>query len=410
MDAPSAVQIQAQRGPLWPWLGTLPVLTASFLSKLSVPPFGALGLSIAAPLLSAASALGLLTGRLLVDPARFLAYAGLMSLLWIVQVVRGDAFSVMSMLLLCVLHFPYFLRLAPRPDYARVIGWFQAAAVVLACCGLAQFSLQFVIGPQLAFPIENFFPKALLTSRFNAQGYLEYGSSYFRTNGIFLQEPSFFSQFLAVAIVVELATRMRWRVLALLAIAIVVSYSGTGLIILAVCLPVWMIARGRLDLLLAGLVALVGVVLVASLAEAPFVRVFFSRAGEFTSQGSSGFARFVGGFYMFEQFLWPEPLRALFGYGAGSIDDYAARATLPSGGNALFKMVFEFGLLGGGAYFAFLAWCIVRCGAPAMIKLAVSMTYLLGGIYIPFSHGLVLGLLLWPDPPARKREPDQEVS
>lgn len=382
---------------LWRWTGATPVFGASFLSKLAVPPLGAMGVSIVIPLLAGVSALGLLMGRLVVDVPRFLAYAIAMATLWGTQAVRGESFSVMSLLMLSVLHFPYILRLDPLPDYRQLLDWFVKLAMVLAVCGIVQFGLQFVIGPRYAFPVETLFPAELKVAMFNPLAYLEYGSPYYRANGIFMLEPSFFSQFLAVAMVVELLRRMRWRVLALLLAAILVSYSGTGLVLLAACVPLILVARGRWDLLIVGGAAVVLALAVGSATRSEFVRVFFARAGEFSAPGSSGFARFIGGFYLFEQFQWQDPLRTLFGFGAGSVDGYTRQANLPvSGSNILFKMVFEFGLVGAVAYFGFLACCFTRSQAPRLLKFVLVLTYALGGIYIPFSHALVFALVMWP--------------
>ncbi|WP_326533359.1 hypothetical protein [Pseudorhodoferax sp.] len=382
---------------LWRWIGAMPVMGASFVSKLALPPLGAMGVSIVIPLLSAVSALGLVTGRLVVDVPRCIAYALAMATLWGSQALRGESFSVLSLLMLMVLHFPYIVRLDPLPDYRRVLDWFVKVALVLAVCGIVQFGLQFVVGPTLAFPIEKLFPAELKVAMFNPLAYLEYGSPYFRANGIFMLEPSFFSQFLAVAVVVELLMRMRWRVLALLVAAILVSYSGTGLVLIAACVPLILLARGRWDLLVGGGAAVVLALSVASATGGEFVRVFFARANEFSAPGSSGFARFIGGFYLFEQFQWQDPMRTLFGFGAGSVDGYTREANLPvSGTNILFKMVFEFGLVGAAAYFGFLACCFTRSQAPRLLKFVLVLTYALGGIYIPFSHALVFALVLWP--------------
>ena len=70
---------------------------------------------------------------------------------------------------------------------------------------------------------------------------------------------------------------------------------------------------------------------------------------------------------------------------------------------ALFKIVFEFGLLGAVAYFGFLFACLLYSPAPRLLTLAVGITYLLNGIYIPFAHGLALSLLLWNSPNALGR-------
>jgi hypothetical protein len=68
---------------------------------------------------------------------------------------------------------------------------------------------------------------------------------------------------------------------------------------------------------------------------------------------------------------------------------------------ALFKIVFEFGLVGAVAYCGFLFACLFYSPAPRLLTLAVGVTYLLSGIYIPFAHGLALSLLLWNSAPSK---------
>ena len=130
-----------------------------------------------------------------------------------------------------------------------------------------------------------------------------------------------------------------------------------------------------------------------------FLSHLLARSGEFSSIRSSGYARFVGGFYLFDQFLWDDPWRTLFGFGVGSFRDYVARAHYPVAEMALFKVVFEFGLVGSLAYFGFLVYCLATSSAPRLVTIAVGIAYLLNGIYVPFAHGLALGLLIWNSAP-----------
>ena len=379
------------------WILAAPVMGASFVAKLSVPPFGGMGLSLAIPLNSAFGVVGLLMGRLVFDKVRLIAYLAVLSMLWGIQVMRGEPFSPTSLLLFTVLHFPYTLHLKRQPDYREVLASFQRIAVIIASLGVLQYVVQFFVGPTLAFPVENFFPEAFKVTQFNMQGYTEYGSEVYRTNGVFMLEPSFYAQFLAVAVIIELLMRRRLWAIGLFLCGMVVSYSGTGLMVLFACLPFLAISKRRWDLLIGGVVLGAGLIGVAGLIDNPYINIFFKRAGEFTAPGSSGFARFVGGFYLFEQFLWPDPLRALFGFGAGSLLAYKQKATWAAGENAVFKMIFEYGLVGGLAYLAFIVYCVKQSAAPVMLRLGVGLTYLLGGIYVPFAHCLVLGLLVWPN-------------
>ena len=107
------------------------------------------------------------------------------------------------------------------------------------------------------------FQTPFIVQHFNKQAALAYGSEVYRANGVFLLEPSFFSQVLAVAIIAELCT-LGGKIplasatrLAVFSAALFVSYSGTGVLVLAVCLPLYVVMRRRWGLLLFGMSILV---------------------------------------------------------------------------------------------------------------------------------------------------------
>lgn len=371
-----------------------PLIGATLLAKLSVPPFGARGIAVGVGIPLAVAGLALVAGRLRLAADRAAWLLASTAMLFGIALLRSETFSVRSLLLYGVLHLPYAFALADgealRP---RALRAFLGVSAAIAALGVAQIVLQFVAPLAWAFPIENFGPAGWVVQAFNQQGPVDFGSELFRANGVVMLEPSFFSQLLAVAIVAELCGRNRKPLLALFVLALVLSYSGTGLMVLAIALPVLVVARARIGLLLAAVLA---VLVVVGVAQALDVDVFAKRAAEIANPGSSGFARFVGGFYLWDQFLWHEPLRALFGYGAGSFDRYEKLASYPVAGMALTKMVFEFGVLGAITYFGFLFYCVFATRAPMALRVAIASTFLLSGNYISFAHGLALTLLVWP--------------
>jgi hypothetical protein len=206
-------------------------------------------------------------------------------------------------------------------------------------------------------------------------------------------EPSFFSQLLAVGIVAEVCTRKRLWVIGLLSSGLLFSYSGNGMVVLAVSLPVAIVMGRMWSLLILGVI---GLALLSASEGILFLDTLFGRFGEFSSQGSSGFARFVGGFFMFDQFLWDDALRTAIGYGPGAFKYYAARTTYPVAEMALFKVVLELGLMGAAAYFGFMFFCVLRSSAPLPVRISVCVCLFLGGSYSLFFHGLALSLFAWP--------------
>ena len=376
-----------------------PLMGATALSKFAFPPLGAQGIGISLFLVMGAVAAGSMGGFLSIEPRRLTLYVAMLGILGLIQILQPDSFSPSSFLLLAAVHLPYVFSVPGSDAGGRIIKFFIAIVTVFACCGIAQYGLQFFVDARYLFPIENFVPKTFVVQLFNHQAAMEYGSQEYRANGVFLLEPSFFSQVLAVAIVAELCTRASLARLAIFGVALLVSYSGTGLMVLAVCLPLCLITQRRWGVLLGGIFALV---LLIPLQEYVHAGRLVSRVAEFSSSQSSGYSRFVGGFYLFDQFLWHDAWRTLFGYGAGAFTGYAARAHYGAAEMALFKVVFEFGLVGALAYFGFIFCCLYYSSAPRILTLAVGITYFLNGIYTPFAHGLALSLLLWNSAPARE--------
>lgn len=379
------------------WLLLLPLVGVTFLAKLALPPLGAMGIAVGGLLNFMAMALALAWGRYAINPllaagfGLFFAYAGICPLL------TGLDFSLGSLAFLLLLHMPYVVV----PRHAQDLGpWvtqkLSALAWFLAWCGIAQYMLQTSVGPTWAFPIESFVPQALLVQAFNTQGTLAYGSELYRTNGVFLLESSFYSQFLAIGLVYEVAVRQRWWRAGVMALAMLLSYSGTGMLVVALCLPVVVLAYRRWQVIPL-LFVLGAVALLAS--EQLNLDHMLNRAGEFESEGSSAFSRFVGAFYLFDELLWKEPLKAFFGFGAGAFRDFAPKVSVVVAEMAIPKMFFEYGLLGGGAYFGLLAWLSFRSRAPLILKVAVFSTFFLNGALTVFSHGLALTLLVWSHPP-----------
>jgi hypothetical protein len=381
-----------------------PLLATTVLAKWAAP-LGRGDIAMSWPLIYLVCLAGLAFGGLELDRRRLPTYLLVVAVLGVLQVLHGEAFSLPSFLFMATIYLMYAVG-SPNPsvDSDRALRFFGALATFLAVCGIVQFLAQFVFPPHLAFPIENLLPESVVISGYNMQAPLAYGSALYRSNGIFLLEPSFYSQLLGIAIVVELCGANRRLRLALYAAALVVSYSGTGLVILAICLPVLVLQRRRWGLVLAAVAVLA---LLGAFARELNLDVFLERADELQSPKSSGFERFVGGFYLFEQFLWHDPWRTLWGAGAGAFVSHAAAAALPASEIAHAKIIFEFGLVGAAVHFGFLIYCIAQSPAPAVVRLAVLVAFFMGGLYTAASHGLALSLLVWPA--ALRRAPESSV-
>jgi len=376
-----------------------PVIGATLLAKFAIPPLGAHGIGVVGPLTLAALLIGLGSGCMLVVPRRLLLFLIMLSVLGLIQVLRADTFSLSSLALMAALGCSYvFAARAGSIDAAQASRFFVDLTTVIALLGICQFLLQFVAGSAAVFPIETYVPAVARTQGFHNIAPLYWGSNIFKANGFVMLEPSEFSQLCALGFVTELAGRLRTLRLAIYAGAMIVSYSGTGLIVLAASLPLFAVLYRRWSLLLPGL-AFVGIAML--FAEPLHLDVLVNRASEFGSTGSSGFARFVGWRDLFDDQLWTSTSAALFGHGAGSFFEAAYRYSAAE--MSYSKITFEFGVLGALLYFTFIFYSLFSTSAPFIVRFAVAVSFFMNGAYATSVPCFALSLLLWPsvEPPGR---------
>jgi len=173
---------------------------------------------------------------------------------------------------------------------------------------------------------------------------------------------------------------------------------------LAPALAVLILAERRFEILAFLLLALA---ILVAFAEPLGLSLFTDRLGEFQSTKSSAYMRYIGGWHLFEQYLWPNPERALFGLGAGMMYRTTPWPQFFVAETGWVKILIEFGLIGFVAFFGFLYYCIFSSRQSLVLRACIGVTPLLSGILDPWSHALMLTLLVWmPAGPAAKEHPD----
>jgi hypothetical protein len=384
------------------WLAYSPLVITTLFSKVSVPPLGGQGLGLGYPLMLVFFTIGVLTGRVVIDAKRAAYFAIMIGCFGMAHVLRMEPFSALSFFFMTVVSLLYALSV-PRPgrgpeDAMRFVANYSA---IIAVCGVVQFVAQFVIGKKLAFPIENFTPAAFLITGFHSLNPLSYGSSILKANGIFLLEPSFFSQLMAIGLIVEMAVAKRLLRIALFTLAIVLSYSGTGLLVVAVSLPILLMLDRRLDLL----AIMIGVAVLALAFAVPLkLDVFLARLQEFNNPTSSGWLRFVGWFYLAMDTLSTDTWRTLFGYGAGTFHLIARHSMYAVAEMLHSKILVEYGLLGFLSYVGFLMYCIFTSPMPIAVRIAVAALQFMAGAFAEPVCGITLTLLLLTPRPGALRD------
>jgi len=262
--------------------------------------------------------------------------------------------------------------------YQSTLQAFQLLAALLSGLAIVQFIAQFAVDGREVVRFFGIFPEFLFTDRFNTIIPIIPGSPLIKSNGIFLQEPSTLSQISALGILVEVTEFRRSRYLLLLGLGLLLSYSGTGVLLFLTFVPVAGLAY-RKALLPALLVTVLVIVLVAS--EIIDASAFLSRLGEFEDTQASGFERFVSPFWIARDHLGSASLRVLLlGSGPGTIDSLAENLWYGAFSGTWIKLFYEYGLIGSLMFFCFMVSCFKNTRCPNLLRAAILFTYVfLGG-------------------------------
>jgi hypothetical protein len=329
--------------------------------------------------------------------------------------LAGLPVEMSSLLLFVVIYVPFVYVLAPQFHdlYPRLPELFCRFMVIAALLTLLQWAVQIAGGPYLD-PL-NSLPSEFLLHGYNTSYAVVYGSGITKSNGFFFLEPSFCSQFLALAALIQLARGGKiWRVV-LFGLALLPTVSGTGLLLVAFGLIILAVRRGsRWSLAMGVVTALAVAVVAATPAGAPFA----SRADESKYADSSFTLRFVAPYERTFEALGSASSAPLVGIGAGGAQRISDEYIAYTGDAALAfsvpaKLITEYGLIAGFAFLFFtVATFLVRVPSVtiALMLLFVHVT-LSGSLHQPFI--VYLGLLLaslfakprqMPKPPLRSVE------
>lgn len=382
-----------------------PILAVALLAKIAVPPFGKIGLGIDLPILLAVMLFGLCIGRFQVHVTRLLLYLVTIGWLGGSQLLLDNPFSPSSIAFLALLFLPLTLQLRPaktRPGAApstdddplqASLHAMAGLAAFFALLGVLQYTLQYAIGQKLAYPIEHSLPAAFITQKYNHLIPIREGGMILKANGVFFLEPSFYSQFIGLGLVLELSMRNRPLRIALLVAGLAVAYSGTGIVVATVGIAGLVIVKRRWDVIVFVTLAALAALLLSDLLQ---LDRLFNRVAEFQSTRSSASARFVAWIDMLRQHWWLDGVRALFGAGAGSFSAYAVTARLATAEMSFSKMLFEYGILGATLFFGFLAYVLNSMPAPLAFRLGLCASLFLNGAFATFPIGIAASILLWP--------------
>jgi hypothetical protein len=308
-------------------------------------------------------------------------------LLWFVALVAAATYSLWlnfnsklltSYFLLLTL---YWLLTLSRPStpgqYDTTLRTFQFLVMLLSWLAVAQFFAQFVVDGRKLIMFYGIVPDLLL--EFFYRGGNEYTiipltGSLIKSNGLFLSEPSALSQVTAFGILIEILEFRRPRYLLAMVPGFLLAYSGTGLMILLVFLPLAGLRNYRAGLAAAAAVTVAFGLIVTGIID---LSVFLGRAGEFEDTHASGFLRFVAPPQLAARQVDTASLQALlFGSGPGSAKNFNTTVWYSAFTPTWFKLFIEYGIIGSSIILCFFASCLRRSRGPGVMRAAFACSYL----------------------------------
>lgn len=304
-----------------------------------------------------------------------------------------DRSSLSSLILVMAMYLPFMFVLKPDPLGGNDADWvmraFSNIAYLCAIAGIAQFFAQFVMRPTWLFDFTSSIPEIMRgPSGYNTV--IPVGS-FFKSNGFFFREPSGFSFVMAMALIVEGALYRRVPRMAAFGLALLVTYSGTGLLALFVGL---LFPLGMRTVLRLGAVALVGTLVFVVLGDALNLSFTLGRIGEFSSEKSSAYIRYVAPMRLVLDTINDTPWSVWLGHGPGTISRGVA-TYYDFHDPTWAKLLFEYGVIGFIAFVALFVTALHRPRVPSPLRAVLFVSWLVmgGHLLTPENNYMTLTLI-----------------
>ena len=357
-------------------------------------------LSVVGPVGLLLATVGVMQSGLAISRGRMMIFIALLGWIMVASALQaafpesfGTPPSWMSLVQFIALSSFGVLIFAEAVDERKFFAVVNAIFLGLAIAGILQFFAQFA-GIRL-FSFKSFVPaNMLLEGPFNT--IIPIGTSgYMKSNGLFLVEPSVFSQFMALAVIIEMLMFRRVLYVSAFLMGLICSISGTGWIMIASFVLTASLSLGVRGLILSFVTAAIGFLAIAALAVLfpSGFDFFLSRTHEIYEIGSSGYDRFVTPWKLADFVLSRAPWTALIGLGAGVSEHLAMQPSWNYNLNPPVKISLEFGIPGFILYFVFLLTAR-RTSTQKALLVPILVLLLIDGGYSQFPPVLFPALLL----------------
>lgn len=325
-----------------------------------------------------------------VDPVRGALYTAAIAIMFAAWIWSPSTSSYLSAILVAAAYLA-FIFVARLPDGNESLQHFTMTTfcnlmMIAAVAGILQFFTQFAYNPPWLFDFTDYIP--LLFRGGGTYNTVISAGSFYKSNGFFFREPSTCSQYLALGLICEIAMhRRKLRKLSILRMAtlgfcLLLTYSGTGLITLFVGL---MFPLGLKTAVRIGALGLGALLIFWFLGSALNLGFTANRINEFTSPGTSAYARFVAPVEFIQNQMDSHSITFLIGHGPGSVTrNVVHRSTYENADPTWAKALFEYGIAGFGAFVGLMLFSAFRSRAPAELIAAFCVGWLIiwGGVFL----------------------------
>lgn len=355
-------------------LFTMEMAAVVVTQKIAVPIGSAETSQVALALLIHAGVLGLLAirGVLRISSLSLFFLCGMTFVagFWAV-VLASPTYSTMSFILLLIISTFYVFRVElDQEHYLKWLANFQLIAVGAAALLFFNWATQFAgLG---IVDLNSMIPRRLLYLHYNYIQPIHWGSPWTKPNAVFFLETSHISQFIAMALVIELTCFFRIRYLAFLGAALLSSFGGTGMLTFALCIP-FLLGRVPRSIILAGVLALP--IAYAGAKSIGLTENIESRISEFGTRGTSGEMRFSRPAEVVVETMFGPEQDLIIGKGAGEMPKGQSQLGANFAWAPYAKVFVEYGIV----VFIFWALLIVTAmfghGVPFAISWVVFIQY-----------------------------------
>lgn len=360
-------------------------------------PFGGKAVSIVGPIGFALVIYGLASGTLCFHRQRLIIYLALILLtlmggLWhMTSPVNLGNESIESLIQFLMLTGFAVFTFTEAIDELKFFKVFTFLFLLVAVAGIIQFFAQF-IGLRL-FAFSGLFPETMLYELgYNLVIPVGVGDL-LKANGFVLLEPSVYSQLMALALIIEALAFRRLGFLIAFTTGLLLSFSGTGWIVLGAFVLGSVIGMGGRGLLIAsGVTVILTAVIGAAAVLAPdFVEALSNRFSEINQPGTSGHLRFVTPFWMLQDVANLDPSYLLLGIGSGLSEHLQLPYEYAT--NTPIKVMVEFGVP------AFMAYVLLfifghKTSLQTALVFPAMVLFLLAGSYQQLPSIIFIVLLL----------------